>query len=611
MASEVAKYSVYDPRIVQTKPKYAVEKGALSISNVSFQAQTADSTSCQFNVQVPSENVFVDRAVEWNGVQVAVVSFGVTADTLAGGSIPAGTSLQGLVAPAAFPLHQSVSQMSATINDATVTVNTQDVLPQILRLADMRDARRQRTCPTMLDRYAKMPDSSAVKNSPLLTWSQTNESDNVPNGGFNGFYYATDASGATPVDVTSASQVVGAVRFIYGQPTLDAPVASGTTTPVVLYVVWNSVEKLLLPPFIFSDQYELSTGLFGVQNFQVQMNLTTPYRAVRFSDQFTLPMILGATDSSVSNVGTVALTSVAWGTTARGLWVTQPTLSVQFLTPSLDIPLPPKSIVPYMEFPRYIATPATSVPVAISLNDGRTPIASQTITLPNIPDLLVIYVKPASYGTSATSSLNGDWSLPITNISLNFDNFSGLLSTMTQEQLYQMSLRNGVDMDWSEWSGYGNVPLSGFTTPRGGVVGLVGGPLVLRPGVDFPLSAGQAPGLVGNFTLQFNLQVQNFTGSPQTPNIYTVPISSGFFETIKGSSRIIKGVLTEQDILSAPPHSPDASLDRMVGEGRHHHHGGAHHGGAHHGGAHHGGAHHGGAHGGRRHGVAHSMSAYM
>jgi hypothetical protein len=53
MASEVAKYSVYDPRIVQTKPKYAVEKGSLSISNVSFQAQTADSTSCQFNVQVP------------------------------------------------------------------------------------------------------------------------------------------------------------------------------------------------------------------------------------------------------------------------------------------------------------------------------------------------------------------------------------------------------------------------------------------------------------------------------------------------------------------------------------------------------------------------------
>ena len=53
MASEVAKYSVFDPRIVQTKPKYAVEKGALSLTNVNFQAQTADSSSVQFNIQVP------------------------------------------------------------------------------------------------------------------------------------------------------------------------------------------------------------------------------------------------------------------------------------------------------------------------------------------------------------------------------------------------------------------------------------------------------------------------------------------------------------------------------------------------------------------------------
>jgi len=217
-----------------------------------------------------------------------------------------------------------------------------------------------------------------------------------------------------------------------------------------------------------------------------------------------------------------------------------------------------------MEFPRYIATPGTRVAPSTSLLSAGTDLQSQTITLPNIPDLLLIFVKPPSYADST----NGDWSLPITSMSLNFDNFSGLLSTMTQEQLYQMSLRNGVDMDWSEWSGYGSTPLSrpaaGIPT-QGGVRGLVGGPLVLRPGRDFALQAGQAPGLVGNFTLQFNIGVQNFTGAAQTPNIYTIPISSGFFETIKGSSRIIKGVLTEQDILSAPAQAPSAALERRVG----------------------------------------------
>jgi hypothetical protein len=139
-----------------------------------------------------------------------------------------------------------------------------------------------------------------------------------------------------------------------------------------------------------------------------------------------------------------------------------------------------------------------------------------------------------------------------------------------------MSVRNGLDMDWSEWTGSGRVPLvndAAGNAPKGGLLGLVGGPLVLRPGRDFALQAGQASGLVGNFTLQFNLQVQNFTGitldgsSASQPfvNIYTVPISSGFFETIKGSSRIIKGVLTEQDILAAPMQAPSPALHRAVG----------------------------------------------
>jgi hypothetical protein len=497
MATEVEKFSVYDPRIVQTKPKYAVEKGALSLTNVSFQAQTADLSSCQFNVQVPSENVFVDRAVQWQGKQVVVVTLSVTAPGANTNTIPAGTSLQGLVAPAAFPLHQSTSQMSATINDATVTVNTQDVLPQVLRLSDTRDARRMRSCPTMLDRYARYPDSRVVTNSPLQTWSETAESDSVPNGGFNGFYYATATDGATPVDVTNPAQVVGNVTFVYGQPTLTAALAGGSSIAVVLYVGISSVEKLLLPPFIFSDQYELSTGLFGVQNFQVQMNLTQPSRVVRVSSSTTFPMVVTASGIPLYGTsGSVSLTSVAWGVGAFGgsMWVDKPSLAVQFLTPSLDIPLPPKSIVPYMEFPRYIANPQTLVPASTSYASAGTPLQSQTITLPNIPDLLLVFVKPPAYADST----NGDWSLPITSISLNFDNFSGLLSTMTQKQLYQMSLANGVDMDWSEWSGFAPLPLSGGGSGQGGVRGLVGGPLVLRPGRDFALQAGQAPGLVNS-----------------------------------------------------------------------------------------------------------------
>ena len=574
--SEVSKYSVYDPRVVQTKPKYAVEKGALSLTNVSFNAQTANATAQQFNVIVPSENVFIDRAVDW--ISSGMASFTIT---LAGNPTAGGVPLlsPGVdIALAAFPSHQCVSQMTATINDATVTVNTADVLNYVLRLQDIGKNRKQRTCPTMLDRYAIEQNAISFPNSPLGGYANRYSSDESPNGAFSQWWF-TDAAGA--------------------------PLAGGVPVTVLLqqvytvYIRWQSTEKLLLPPFIFGDSHELSTGLFGVQNFQVQMNMTpTPSRAIRFAAS-----LAPGAGKSVDGTTISAITQPAWvvGGITNPPYPVTPALSVQFLTPALDVPLPPKSIVPYMEFPRYITTGIASIPSTLNtvqsskgVQSGAVQVQSNTITLPNIPDLLLMYLKPATAGTTTFSaapstgvgltwsSFIGDFTLPIEGVSINFDNFSGLLANHTAYQLYKMSVNNGLEMDYSEWSGESRASVLGAATASAvgaltdadALVSTVGGPLVLRPGRDFALQAGQAPGLVGNFTLQVNLTVGNqFSQAIASGgvNLYIVPISSGFFETIKGSSRIIKGVLTEQDILSAPPHAPSEDLERQVGAGIHSH----------------------------------------
>jgi hypothetical protein len=562
--ADISKVSTFDPRIVQVRPKYAVEKGALSINNVSVVAQTTSDSSVQWNVQVPSENVFVDRAIDLLAQQYGWVTVTVTAP--AGVTIPSGASLAGLIAPAAFPIQQSVTQSSATINDTTVTVNTQDVLAQVLRLSDMSVARMQRTCPTMLDRYAKYPDTNAVTNSPLGLYGQGYSPDEIPNGAFNGFQF-TNAAGVVP---TSSPTVVGGYTIVNGVPTLTATLTAGNSLDIPIYFTWTSVEKLLLPPFIFTGQEELSTGLFGVQNFQVQLNIAPASlaRSIRVSSGLSLQ------STTAGEFGTAALksgTTFNWGVSGNTavFGTTKPRLLVQFLTPSLDIPLPPKSIVPWMEFPRYITsnlTTPTSAPIVFGMDVSGTSFPSITTTLPNIPDLMMIYARPTSYPDPS----NADWTLPITRISLNFDNFSGLLANHRAYQLYKMSVDNGLNMDWSQWSGQVNAELSGaadtgLAGTLGGAVGSAGGALVLRPGRDFALQAGQAPGLVGNFTVQFDLTVQNNTGYTGLFNIYLVPISSGFFETIKGSSRIIKGVLTEQDILSAPMVLAPAPTERVVG----------------------------------------------
>ena len=276
MATEVSKYSVYDPRVIQQKPKYAVEKGAMSVNNVTFNAQTANSSSQQFNVIVPSENVFIDRAVDWVSGGVITVTVAMTGSGTTTGVL----ITPGEVALAAFPCHQTVQQMTATINDASVSVNTSDVLNQVLRLSDLALHRKQRTCPTMLDTYATYPRASSVagidtatsqaalfQSSPLATYGARFESDQLPNGAFSQWWFS-DVNGA-PLTTNNG-----------------LPVSTGTgTVAEVFHIRFQSTEKLLLPPFIFGDGFELSTGLFGVQNFQVQMNLaSSPARAIRVAD---------------------------------------------------------------------------------------------------------------------------------------------------------------------------------------------------------------------------------------------------------------------------------------------------------------------------------------
>ena len=602
--ADISKYSVIDPRIVQEKPKYAVEKGAVSITNQTFSAIANSASQQTFQVQVPSENVFVDRAIDWVNTAYALVSLSYASAPAAGTALLT-PGVDCSLAP--FPTTQSISTMQATINDQSLSINMADVLPQVLRLADLEKTRKQRTCPTMLDRYYDVQSASTYPNSPVSSYGSAYSNDEVPCGAWrdltiNPTSASSQASGyvldqfgvpraastvAGPSAVTGVSSgsvyqvvslgtttltqwsslgapyVVGGVftagaagSTVSGNGTVSLLTNSATSFTVSLQ--WSTAEKLVLPPFIFADEDELSTGLFGVQNMQFTMNFNQPGRSLRIAQgSFSVPPVV--TWDSTQSAGTPFKRAV---------------IQVQFLTPSLDVPLPAKSIVRWMEFPRYIS-PIASVTYGTAALPQTTVVQSQTITLPMIPDLLVMFVKPQTYSSRGQlDPTQCDWSLPITNISLSFDNFSGLLANHSQYELYKMSVNNGLEMDWDEWAG--------SAWASGSKTALVGGPLVLRPGRDFALSVGQAPGLVGNFTLQFNLTLQNSTGYGYASDsgeqygsgvsIYTITANSGFFETIKGASRILRGVVTEQDILGAPVVEPEQSMDRMVGEGKHQRH---------------------------------------
>ena len=552
MSSDIVKEAVFDGRIIQSRPKYAVEKGALSVTNAPFSAISATASQHTYNIYVPSENVFVDRAIEWSST--CFLSLTATPANTTPGQVVA--TLGRDIALCAFPLNSLCATLTTTINDTTSVINSADVQREVLRLADYKQNRLRRTCPTMLDKYARYADAVGTNNNPNGGFDTQNTVDTTPNGAWGDIYF-TDQNGT----VLSASQTPAYTYNGYAVNTdaFSRPIvtaSNGANSSYPLFVKWRSTEKLILSPFVFADTREMDTGLFGINNIQLIMNLRAPTRALRN------PGVVNGSGCVISNV---AFASTPFADSF---------VNTQFLTPSLEVALPPKSVVPYMEFPRYITQNQNS-----QVNNGQTvQLTSQTITLPQIPDLLLIYVKPTQAGGQIDPTLPqyADTYLPPVSgltltggsqgnskpLSIQFDNFSGLLSSHTAEQLYDMSVRNGLEMDWEQWSGKTRTSAN-----NGSLVGTTGGFLVLKPGRDITLQSGQAPSLVGNFTLQFNLSVYNPLPCPVIPQMFVVTVNSGFFESIRGSSRIIKGVLSEQDIISAPlaPVATHSDLMRLTG----------------------------------------------
>jgi hypothetical protein len=600
MSADIEKLAVFDSRIVQSRPKFAVDKGALSLTNAPFNAIAATSSQHTYNLYVPSENVFVDRKLLWSST--CLQQFDVVL-----ASLP--TPGDSIVVPGrdfslcALPMNQLCSTISATINDTTTVINSNDVAKEVLRLCDYKKNRQCRTAPTMLDKFANYNDAFGCLANPLGGYDAMLDYDNQPNGAYSNLFFTTSAGVGTnlassanlndpafagakyaalngvPVACATWSPLIGYVAgqivqsggniwraLIVVAPSFVIPVAGANWADLgsalqytqaagsPVYIKWRTTEPIVLSPFVFSDEHEWDTGLFGLNNIQLIMNLLPqPNRIVRHTNR------AGRT-----------LANIAYNAQATTSPFLEAVVNVQFLTPSLDVPLPSKSVVPYMEFPRYITNSNTII------QPGQTQqIVSQTITLPCIPDLLIIYAKPQAYAGS-----EADFYFPLASaldqvrnpLSINFDNFSGLLSSTTTEQLYLMSQHNGLEMDYDTFIGQarsagGSYGAALDQRQQGQLIPTVGSILVLKPGQDLTLQSGQAASLVGNFSLQINITVKNNTAVAQTPQLFVITANSGFFESIRGSSRVIKGVLSEQDIISAPlaPMAVRCELNRMVG----------------------------------------------
>lgn len=367
------------------------------------------------------------------------------------------------------------------------------------------------------------------------------------------------------------------------------------STPMPVFGQVSVVEPLIISPLIWADSAEFQTvGLYGMTNMQFILNfspLGTCYAAanpsVLYKDSYgaALPAWIDDLTRPTQNTGNIlrssnirsVISDLTFSNQAalNGPW-TNPTLYATFLTPGPDVTLPLVSTVPYVEFPRYVQTITGSLAQAAASG-----IRTQTISLTSIPDMVMIYVKPATKGPSQL-----DQYIPISNVSVTFDNFSNLCSGFQQFNLYESAVAAGLDIDWHQWRGYSQSAVASTfrtsaatnavtTAPvfrQAGVTQLSGGPILLRMGQDITLSPGLAPGCLGNYSFQATLTLSNpygFYDYLQAVTVTVIAINTGFFETVRGQSAIRKTILNSADVESATPDSgmSRTHLNRMVGRG--------------------------------------------
>jgi hypothetical protein len=349
-------------------------------------------------------------------------------------------------------------------------------------------------------------------------------------------------------------------------------------------VTFKVTEPLLLSPFVFGHP-EGKQGFYGIQTMNFQMNMSAnasrAWRAAKYLSGAN-EMIKTATVASFKDSQ----------------------LIFTFLTPHASDMLEPRNVVPFYELPIYRTTnfsQLNSIGNGIADASGTFPglitgeqfrASSSNIQLNCIPDKLIIFArKPIGSLTCGDT----DSYLTINNISINWNNQAGLLSSMSQEQLYRASVASGLgNLTWDEFCGsvmsisnpqglsQGVGPYFGggaFTGMGGGAANdPVGCKLIATTGSILVLNFAEvlqlteeyyAPGSLGSFNLQLTVGVTNNTQAdwPAGWELIIMPMLSGVFVNEKGTSSTFISLLTKEDVIQASQQEPYTNFEmrRLVG----------------------------------------------
>lgn len=515
---------IQDPRIqnITDNLKFPIYSGASLNSFQQYSSVSANNNQIIFNCPIPSENTLIDRNILINATYKIVLNITNIAVGATAFNYGLGECFQ------AFPINSSFKNINCTINNTSFSINSQDVIQQLLKMIEPREFQRYNgMTPTMPDMY--------FNNLVDIIGSKADVTGDYKEAGFDNQLLPRGSHPLKSIVVLHTKNAGGTDASLVSTHIND-------TWKITLEAEFT--EPLFLSPFLFHSKHNYNNqALYGIQCMNFVINLDTSLKRFFTSNNNNISISFDTTDP-ISNAK----------------------LLFNFLNIQETDQIPIKNIVPYVDYPVYISADSD----IITAGSTKT-IISQNFQFNQIPDLIILSVRKqmASMTIKNTNSF-----LPIRNISLNFNNKSGLLSSATPQDLYRLSKSNGSIQSWYEFWGYaGKQNTNPAITTIGQYLYTTSGSIILiNPTKDLGLPYYLSNSSIGNYNIQFKIEVINNTAENFIPEVVIIGANSGFMTNENGNTEIYTGVLTKEMVVANKfkdlnKSLPQADTNPLIGSG--------------------------------------------
>lgn len=526
---------VEDPiTIVNDIQSFPVLQGGNKVSFKAFTSNSISSSSMQFSCPPPNGNTIINRNIRAT-IPVRLTMTGRMVAS-SGGYVPASSLLNaGGDAPRFMPLNGSLETLQINVNNTSVSQPQSDIIHALMRYDICPELRRKEYSTTAAypDCSYNYSDMTGTAKNPLGNYANTPDGCAIPRGGL-------------PFNIVSNTAVVPAV-------------GAGTAATAVVDMVIS--ESLLLSPLFWGKLSQNRQGLYNVNSLDVNLSFLTG--GMRMWSHNPLVSTNG-TNTVSSIIDSITVQFNGFNAPAFSYPQNFPQILFEYISPNI---LTKQRLDPNLPV-TYNYHNVTRYPTdigSIAFGGAPTPISSNNIQLSSIPERIFIYVRPNNATLQSRCDIT-DCYLAISNITLQWANQNTVLSTATQDQLYNICVKNGSSQDWPSFTGEGVYNGAFPPSALSAKYGTVGSVICLSSAEQIQLDGDQAPGLNGQFQLQVTAYAQNKNRSGAWDNLpltmYIVCVSMGTFTiTGLGSAQQQEGVLSAMDIIDATE-LPSIAYDR-------------------------------------------------